>query len=239
MQKEEIKKYFYDNFELNPEKKDYLEIHAKRFETILSTIENKKFNAILDIGPSFLSELLYQKFGEKLTLLGFDGEVSEGGHLPNSAILKKIKLIKQDLNFFKAYAEDLPKYDLIICAEVMEHLYTSPKILFKNLSHLLNKEGLLIIQTPNAVALRKRLALFFGKNPFEMLRENLENPGHFREYTAKELVDLGKENGLIIEHFIFDEYFEYPSTLSKFYRSFKAIIPKNLKSGITIVFKKP
>jgi len=239
MQKEEIKKYFYDNFELNQEKKEYLEIHAKRFKTILSIIENKNFNAVLDIGPSFLSELLYPKFGEKLTLLGFDGEENEGGHLPNSAILKKVKLIKQDLNFFKAYAEDLPKYDLIICAEVMEHLYTSPRILFKNLNHLLNKEGLLIIQTPNAIALRKRLALLFGNNPFEMPRENLENPGHFREYTAKELVGLGQVNGLKIEKIIFDEYFEYPSTLSKFYRFFKIIIPKNLKSGITIVFKKP
>ncbi len=239
MLKKEIRTYFYDNFELNQEKKDYLEIHAKRFETILSIIENKNFDAVLDIGPSFLSELLYQKFGEKLTLLGFDAKESEGGHLPNFNILKKTKLIKQDLNFFKAYAEDLPKYDLIICAEVMEHLYTSPKILFKNLSHLLNKNALLIIQTPNAVALRKRLALLFGNNPFEMPRENLENPGHFREYTAKELIALGEINGLKIVRIIFDEYFEYPSTLSKFYRFFNAIIPKNLKSGITIVFKKP
>ncbi|MBC7655191.1 MAG: class I SAM-dependent methyltransferase [Oligoflexus sp.] len=238
MQKEEIKKYFYDNFELNQEKKDYLEIHAKRYETILSIIEDKKFEHILDIGPSFLSELLYQKFGEKLTLLGFDSEESQGGHLPNSANLRKVKLIKKDLNFFKAYAEDLQTYDLIICAEVMEHLYTSPKILFKNLCHLLNKDGLLIIQTPNAIALRKRLALLFGKNPYEMPRENLENPGHFREYTSKELIGLGKAKGLEIQKIIFDEYFEYPSTLSKFYRSFKTIIPKNLKSGITIAFKK-
>jgi SAM-dependent methyltransferase len=238
MLKEEIKKYFYDNFKLNQEKKNYLEIHAKRFETILSIIENKNFNAVLDIGPSFLSELLYQKFEEKLTLLGFDGEESEGGHLPNTAIFKKVKLIKQDLNFFKACAEDLKTYDLIICAEVMEHLYTSPKLLFKNLRSLLNKNGLLIIQTPNAVSLRKRLSLLSGKNPYEMPRENLENPGHFREYTAKELIALGKINELKIEKIIFDEYFEYPSTLSKFYRFFKAIIPKNLKSGITIVFKK-
>ena len=238
MQKEEIKNYFYDNFELNQEKKNYLEIHSKRFETILSIIDNEKFERVLDIGPSFLSELLYQKFGEKLTLMGFDGEESEGGHLPNSVILKKVKFLAQDLNFFKAYAEDLPTYDLIICAEVMEHLYTSPKLLFKNLSHLLNKDGLLIIQTPNAIALRKRLTLLFGKNPYEIPRENLENPGHFREYTAKELIKLGETNGLITEKITFDEYFEYPSTLSKFYRSFKIIIPKNLKSGITIVFKK-
>jgi hypothetical protein len=38
----------------------------------------------------------------------------------------------------------------------MEHLYTSPKNpAVQNLNHLLNKEGLLIIQTPMQSLLRK------------------------------------------------------------------------------------
>ncbi|MBK0382659.1 methyltransferase domain-containing protein [Pedobacter sp. SD-b] len=239
MKKEAIKTYFKQNFKLDQEKRDYLKIHAKRFETVLNILGHQEFNAILDIGPSFLSELLFQKFGNRLTLLGFDGEESEGGHLPSSSILNKTKLIKQDLNFFGPKADVFKTYDLIVCAEVMEHLYTSPFQLFDSLSSLLNKNGLLIIQTPNAVALRKRLAMLFGNNPFEIPRQNLQNPGHFREYTAKELINFGEYGGLEINRIIYDEYFEYPSVLSKFYRSFKAIIPKKMKSGITIVYKKP
>jgi hypothetical protein len=34
-----------------------------------------------------------------------------------------------------------------------------------------------------------------GRNPFEMLRENLDNPGHFREYTRPEMLTLGTTAG--------------------------------------------
>ena len=120
----------------------------------------------------------------------------------------------------------------------MEHLYTSPKKLFQNLHSLLNKDGILIIQTPNAASLKKRLTLLLGKNPFEMPRENLQNPGHYREYTSKELIDLGHETHFIIKKIILDEYFEYPTIISKIYRSVKSFIPKKLRSGITIIYQK-
>ena len=71
-----------------------------------------------------------------------------------------------------------------------------------------------------------------------MPRENLSNPGHYREYTAKELTDLALKNKFSIETVFLDEYFEYPSITSKIYRSFKNLIPKNFKSGITIILKK-
>ncbi len=56
---------------------------------------------------------------------------------------------------------------------------------------LLKPGGAMLVTTPNAAALSKRLRLLFGQNPFEMLRETPENPGHFREYTALEMRKLG------------------------------------------------
>lgn len=238
MNKSEIIQFFNEHYPLNDEQKLYLEIHAKRFETILGLIDKNSQAKVLDIGPSFLSELLYQRFEKKLTLLGFKEDDSFGGHLPNSSIFEKVKFIEQDLNFLKIDSKYDEKYDLIICGEVLEHLYTSPNKLFQNFYHLLNKNGVLIIQTPNAVALKKRLVLLFGKNPFEIPRENLQNPGHYREYTAQELIDLGKENHFKIQKIIMDEYFEYPSKISKSYRSFKNFIPRKLRSGITIVYQR-
>ena len=238
MNKSEIISFFNQRYKLNEEQKLYLEIHAKRFETILTLIDKNTQTKTLDIGPSFLSELLYQIFGKNLTLLGFKNDNSFGGHLVNSSIFEKVKLMEQDLNFFKSDSRTEEKFDLIICGEVIEHLYTSPKKLFQNCYHLLNKNGILIIQTPNAASVKKRLSLLFGKNPFEMPRENLQNPGHYREYTIKELHDLGKETQFIIKKTVLDEYFEYPSKTSKMYRSFKSFIPKKLKSGITIVYQR-
>jgi SAM-dependent methyltransferase len=238
MNKSEIINFFNKHNQLNDEQKLYLEIHAKRFETILGLIGKNPETKTLDIGPSFLSELLYQMFGKNLTLLGFKNEDSFGGHLPNSSIFEKVKLSEQDLNFFKVEKSSNEKFDLIVCAEVIEHLYTSPKTLFQNFHHLLNNKGILIIQTPNAVALKKRMALLFGKNPFEMPRENLENPDHYREYTIQELIDLGKETQFMIKQTILDEYFEYTSKKSKIYKSLKSFIPNKLKSGITIVYQR-
>ena len=238
MTKSEIIRFFNEQYTLNEEQQLYLSIHAKRFEIILSLIDKNPQTKTLDIGPSFLSELLYKIFGENLSLLGFKNDNSFGGHLPSSLIFEKVKLIEQDLNFYQLSSQITEKFDLIICGEVMEHLYTSPKKLFQNLHRLLNKDGILIIQTPNAASLKKRLTLLFGKNPFEMPRENLENPGHYREYTTQELIDLGKENHFRIKKIILDEYFEYPSTTSKIFRRVKSLIPKKLRSGITIIYQK-
>lgn len=239
MTKQAIISFFEEKYHLNEEQKLYLTIHAKRFEVILSLISNRDFNKVLDIGPSFLSELLYNQFENKLSLLGFDDEESAGGHLPDSSIFKKVNFIAQDLNFWDYSNTKISNFDLIICGEVLEHLYTSPGMLYQNLYQSLNKNGILIIQTPNAVSLRKRLKMLFGQNPFEIPRDNLKNPGHYREYTINELVKLGLESGFTLEKILLDEYFEYPSKLSQLYRKFKSFIPKPLRSGITIVFKKP
>lgn len=238
MTKQEIISFFEDNYQLNDEQKLYLNVHSKRFEVVLALIQHQSFSKVLDVGPSYLSELLYRKFGKGLSLIGFEGAQSIGGHLPDLGIFEKVEFIHQDLNFWNSTENKIDGFDLIICAEVLEHLYTSPKTLFLNFSKILNKNGLLIIQTPNAVSFRKRLKMLTGKNPYELLRENLKNPGHFREYTKKELITLGLECGFTTKEIIMDEYFENPSIGSKIYRAFKNIIPKNLRSGITIVLKK-
>lgn len=238
MQKEEIIKYFNKLYPLNEEQQLYLQIHAARFQTIIALLKNDSVNkSVLDIGPSYLSYLLNKVFATDLSLLGFKGSDSLGGHLPSIDIFSKADFIEQDLNYWDASASD-KRFDTIICAEVIEHLFSSPMVFFKNINTILKSGGLLVLQTPNAVSLRKRLLFLSGKNPFEMPRENFKNPGHYREYTYKELENLGKGVGLDVEKVLFEEYFEYPSKLSEVYRSFSGCIPDGLKSGITVVFRK-
>jgi SAM-dependent methyltransferase len=239
MDKEQIISYFNAKYQLNEEQTAYLNTHAKRFELVLKHINQSNDQQVLDIGPSFLSILLKEKYQNNLTLLGFADLESTGGHLPDIEILKKNNLIVQDLNFWKVDKNTNLTYDLIICAEVMEHLYSSPVILLQNFYNSLKSNGVLIIQTPNAVALKNRIKLLFGKNPYDIPRENVKNPGHFREYTVKELADIAQKAGFELQEIITDEYFENPSIKSKIYRSLKTIIPASLKSGITIILKKP
>ena len=97
-------------------------------------------------------------------------------------------------------AADLSGYELIIMAEVIEHLYTSPSLVLGFLQSLLRPGGLLIVQTPNALAIGRRFKMLLGRPPFELIRENPYNPGHFREYTARELEKYGRQLGLVIVH---------------------------------------
>lgn len=96
MQKEEIIKYFHQQYQLNEEQQLYLQIHAARFKTILSLLNGEDANkSVLDIGPSYLSYLLAQLFPGNLSLLGFTGSDSLGGHLPSVYLF--IYLVKQNL----------------------------------------------------------------------------------------------------------------------------------------------
>ncbi len=86
-------------------------------------------------------------------------------------------------------------FDLVMANDVLEHLHDSPRELLLDLVSLLVPNGLLLITVPNAVSIRKRLAVLRG-------RTNLpdyygfywyEGPwrGHVREYTRGDLVALG------------------------------------------------
>jgi 2-polyprenyl-3-methyl-5-hydroxy-6-metoxy-1,4-benzoquinol methylase len=67
------------------------------------------------------------------------------------------------------YPEKWPKvsdgYNIIVMAEVIEHLYTAPVQVLRCLRSLLAPGGFLIVTTPNAAALQQRLQCFSGEFP--------------------------------------------------------------------------
>jgi hypothetical protein len=79
-----------------------------------------------------------------------------------------------------------------------------------------------------------------GDNPFEMIRENNQNPGHFREYTKKELFSLAQKSNYKVIDFIYSNYFDLQPVTYKTigYRFLQLIFGKSLKDGITIILKR-
>ena len=122
-------------------------------------------------------------------------------------------------------------------AEVIEHLYTSPKLVLGCIATLLDKKGYLVIQTPNAVALRKRLKMLKGKHPYEMIRETRTNPGHFREYTIEELVLFGRELGFVLTDYTIRNYLNHEGIGGIVYNALCNALPKRLRDGIMICFQ--
>jgi hypothetical protein len=118
---------------------------------------------------------------------------------------------------------------------VIEHLYTAPELVLAFVKRLLKPGGFLVVQTPNAVALEKRVVMLRGANPFEMIRPSRDNPGHFREYTIHELRALAARVGLEVDGAELQDYFNSQPGYARLLARWK----KSFRQGITIVYRRP
>ena len=216
------------------ENKDYIEFHKYRYLYLLQIIQdlltkvNKSQASILDVGPMFQTNLIRDRFPG----IAVD---TMGENYPINHLRKGEKHIEKDLNFPGSDTDSIhPEYDIILFAEVVEHLYTPPEEILSYLGKHLLKNGFLIIQTPNAVAIHKRLKILIGQHPFDFLSPDLR--GHFREYTSGELSKMLQSSGYEARKIEHKNYFNNSSTI--WHRSFlkyQKLIPPTWRDGLTII----
>lgn len=224
----------------------YHAFHAPRYTYLLQLLAKLgvgKNSRILDIGPSRFTEMARDRFDTRIDTLGFGADATgeRGNHF------------EYDLNRAQNredWRTDLPSYDVIVMAEVIEHLHTAPQATLGFVASLLAPGGALILQTPNAASFTKRVKLLLGKNPYEMIRDAPGNPGHFREYTLSELRALAEELGLAVElgvtAFYFDTRFVHDAqgklvrknALGAIRNLVYGALPAPLREGITMVMRK-
>ena len=95
-------------------------------------------------------------------------------------------------------------FDVIIFTEVLEHLFTPPTMVMRELYRVLAPTGKLIFTVPNFASLSKRLKLLFGVSPMPSPDEQMQEGwvhgyGHPREYTMKECLDILKASGFEVD----------------------------------------
>ena len=225
----------------------YAAFHRPRFMFLIDVLRDcgaTKSSRILDIGASQLTSLIAAEVGAQVESMGLERE----------ADAKKNVHHQFDLNALQDPAQrraDVGPYDVIVFAEVIEHLYTAPELVLPYLRDLLVPGGVLLLQTPNAVSLRKRAKLLLGVNPFERIRPERDNPGHFREYTASELKDLLAGAGFSIDQVWMKHYFDVryarhnrgdePPQLvvGALKNALYRMLPASLREGITILARRP
>jgi len=220
----------------------YVGFHARRYASLVQLLDGKLAPdmLVLDIGRSPLTEVLHERFGVRVDSLGFngEGESAEG------------RTWWFDLNMAQTqekWRTDLPEYDVVVMGEVIEHLHTAPRLVLSFLRTLLKPDGRLIIQTPNAAVLHKRLELLAGRNPYELIREQTNDPGHFREYTRKELERAVRAAGLEVEQWFAADYLDYSRKaagknrprLGKVVNAVYRYSPPSLRPGQTLVARRP
>ena len=95
--------------------------------------------------------------------------------------------------------EDIPwnkKFDVILFADILEHLY-NPKNVIERSTKFLKKDGVLIISLPNIANWSIRSQLFFGN--FTRTETGILDKTHIHFYTLKTAKGLLEDAGLIIE----------------------------------------
>lgn len=228
----------FSDIDLNKEELEYLNSQALRLAYTTNLIQefcnHHRVKKILDIGPHFLTRCIKEfiKPDISVSTLGYAYEKL----VPSNIIEEHVTYDLNDfLNKKSVFFKNAP-FDLIIFCETIEHLFISPSLILDFLKNLLiSTNGGLLIQTPNAVTITKRIKMLLGENPFELLREDFEYKGHIREYTMAELQNYGNMMGFSVWR---KEYCNYwlQLTSNKILRIIEASIP-NFRKGIIIFFK--
>jgi SAM-dependent methyltransferase len=223
----------------------YLAFHRPRFAMVIDILRRSTETRprVLDVGRSPLTTMIHEELGVPVDSLGLepDDELPTGRHFSFDL---------NDAQFRDRWRTGLGPYDAVVFAEVIEHLYTAPELVLDYVRELLVPGGLLVVQTPNAASLGKRVKLACGTNPFERIRADRLNPGHYREYTLGELVELMGRGGFDVERtyrrYYFDARFarhergdEAPRRIGGFVRNVVyRLLPPQLREGMTVVARR-
>lgn len=216
-----------------PEAADYLRFHARRFAQlaalVASLLDGRREAAVLDVGPSFQTALFQDALpGVRVDTMGYADE-----RFPTRPGERHVPF---DLNGCEHPDRWPPPaaYDVVVCAEVIEHLVAAPVHLLRFLATQVAPDGRIVVQTPNAASLYKRVKLVTGRHPYDQLRENSANAGHVRESTLPELRAFAAAAGLRVVEARIDNAFAHAGRLRLFVRA-APVLPESMRDGITLV----
>jgi hypothetical protein len=240
----EIREYL-ASLDLSEEERDYARMMLRRFRVALDLVEDLLMRrasevgesglALLEVAPHLLTELFSVAFPVAIHTVGVSyrdlpRERRGGQHL---------NLDLNDAHRHEGW-RGFHKGDVVFMGEIIEHLHASPRMVMGCASRWVKDGGWLVVQTPNAAALERRLVLLGGKNPYARIRTG-EDPGHFREYTARELDECGRYWGLELEAVLYHNYFDLPhrGPLFRVLYGLTTSVRGTLRDGMTLVFRKP
>jgi SAM-dependent methyltransferase len=228
----------FDDWPVEQERRDYLHYHYRRYAVLvawvaeaIAELDLDRTVRLLDIGSSYQTAL----FRDRLPGVVVDTLGIEDTTFPPRDGERHIPFDLNDAQDGALWPTVDQAYDVIVMAEVLEHVHTAPELVLGSLRPLLALSGRFILQTPNGVALRHRVRMLCGYNPYELIRRTPWNPGHFREYTMSELRAIALDAGYAITRWHAQNYFTMESWKYDAYNFACRVLPPSLRDGLTLV----
>jgi 2-polyprenyl-3-methyl-5-hydroxy-6-metoxy-1,4-benzoquinol methylase len=139
-----------------------------------------------------------------------------------------IKIAKQRLNFATVCNienDALPfkqkQFDIIVCADVIEHLY-NPLAALKKLKQYLKDDGYMVLSVPNIANISIRWNLLFGR--FDYTDTGILDNSHIRFFTQKSLLSLITDAGLVVSNYDYSPGFSFIIFLARLVRKYNSLL---------------
>jgi len=151
----------------------------------------KYFNNILEIGcgQGEFGKLVKRKYSTKYTGIELDNDAAVVAQKYLDLVL--VGDVFEQLLFLPDNA-----YDLLICNDIIEHLY-APEILLQAIKVKMKQNATLVCSIPNVRVLGNLIHLLFKKD-FQYSTDGIRDKTHLRFYTKKSIMRLLQNNGFSI-----------------------------------------
>jgi 2-polyprenyl-3-methyl-5-hydroxy-6-metoxy-1,4-benzoquinol methylase len=176
---EHVKHYFFSSYH-----------RTREIVRRLSRIGAGKKILDIGIGYGFYDIILKEDFGFDVTGMEVEKNIPAYCLLPRA---HGIPLVAGELCKHPCPISDR-SFDVVILAEVLEHLRVSPMRVLLEIRRILRPGGAVLVTTPNMARLTNVLRLLLGRNVVEALPDDDTNlahitdeVAHLREYTMAEL----------------------------------------------------
>lgn len=181
----------------------WLDQHRPRFETMLELLDPEPGDRILDVGidpPHFSRMILEREPDVKLYGIGLPPGPDT---IPVHESTVDVSRINADSDPWRTYRDG--SFDAVVLGAVVEHLF-DPRHVLSEAHRVTDKPaGRLVLSTPNAVRLKKRVDVIRGRNPWDGFADDDDELAkryhrHNHEWTLRELIDILKVTRWGITH---------------------------------------
>jgi hypothetical protein len=232
------------DLDLTPAQAAYLDVHSRRYAVLLGAVRECVAELparegpvrVLDVGPALQTVLIRRALGDAtVDTLGFRNPLAEPREGERHFDLDLNRLADPGPR------PDVPQHDVVVLAEVMEHLAAPPLRIFDAIAGWIVPGGGLVVQTPNALALHKRIRALAGRSPLGEagdVRAGSHSQAHFREYTLDELAELAEASGLEMMSSSVANHFRHEGAVRRAYDRITEALPAGTRQGITAYLRR-